>query len=256
MNAGSCNGNNTTFAIFMGAGVSPLIDSNRINTDASKLGTCPGFTGNWWTGGIESEGSTATISNNVINGVASPRSTAVLLADCEGSCQLGQAVVMNNTLDGGGMANAGNATISAAIVFKGFKLNQNVIVGRVRNNVLVAGAGMLAFAGYEDVGQAGSTAKPQEFDNNALYGATMLYQAWNGAAVVPLATIALVNSSVNGANDNVDTDCQVDATGHLMAGSPCIDKGTQSGGETPQWDMDGQTRPQGSEADIGADEAG
>jgi hypothetical protein len=254
MHAGSCNGNNTTFAMFVGQGVAPVIDSNRINADPNKLGTCPSFSGTWWTGGIESEGSQSIITNNVIYGVPSPRSTAVMLADCEGTCQIGQAVVNSNTLHGGGMS--ANNSISVALVFKTWKQGQNVVVGRVRNNILIGGDGQQSFGGYEDISGTGSTAKPQQFENNDLFDATELYFDWTSGSGTNLGTITLVNSTVNGASNNISQDPLLDATDHLQGGSPCIDAGTTSGGETPTVDIDGETRPKGNEVDIGADEAG
>ncbi|MCC6522788.1 MAG: putative metal-binding motif-containing protein [Polyangiaceae bacterium] len=254
ISAGPCLGDSTTFGIYVAQGQSPIIDANWINTDPAKVGSCLGFTGNWWTGGIESEGSTAVITNNVVLGVPSPRSTAVLLADCEGACQIGQAIVNSNTLAGGGALS--NNSLSAAIVFKTWKAGQNVVVGRVRNNVLVGGSGFTSFGGYEDVGVAGSSSRPQFFQNNDLFDATALYYLWNGATASSLATLAAVNTTVNGASGNVDFDPALDATGHLTSGSPCIDAGTLTGGETPATDIDGDPRPAGALPDIGADEAG
>lgn len=253
LHAGDCAGNGTTFVLYLAQGVRPRIDSNRMNADPNKAGSCPGFSGNWWTGGIESEGSQAVLTNNVIRGVSSPRSTAVMLADCEGACQIGQAIVNGNTLDGAGTA--GNGTISAALVFKTWKQGQNVVVGRVRNNILLGGAGQRSYGGYEDVGVQGSQSRPQVFANNDLFGATTLYFQWNGAIGLGHTTIAAVNASVNGASANLAQDPRVDATYHLKAGSPCIDAGTRSGNETPTRDIDGDNRPAGQEVDIGADEA-
>jgi hypothetical protein len=45
----------------------------------------------------------------------------------------------------------------------------------------------------------------------------------------------------------------LDATQHLMMGSPCVDKGTMT--EAPMTDIDGEMRPQGGGVDIGADES-
>ncbi|MBI4950598.1 MAG: hypothetical protein HY908_01060 [Myxococcales bacterium] len=254
IHAGPCLGDSTTFGIYVAQGQSPIIDANWINTDPAKVGSCLGYTGNWWTGGIESEGSTAVITNNVVLGVPSRRSTAVLLADCEGACQIGQAIVSSNTLAGGGALANGSA--SAAIVFKTWKAGQNVVVGRVRNNVLVGGDGQNSFAGYEDVGVSGSSCQPQFFENNDLFDAAALYYLWNGTVGSLLTSIGNVNGSVNGAAGNLNVDPALDATGHLTPGSPCIDAGVLTPGETPTTDVDGDARPAGAGPDIGADEAG
>ena len=255
IHAGSCVGNSTTFALYVGQGASPVIDGNHINTDPSKVGSCLGFSGSWWTGGIESEGSVALITNNIVRGVASSRSTAVLVADCEGACQLGQVVVDANTLDGGGSTNVGASALSAAVAFKTSKPNQNVVVGRVRNNILLGGSGTNTFAAFEDVTAVGTSVHPQVFANNDLFDAAILYFQWTGTGPVQLTSIANVNAQVAGASANISADPLLDGAQHLAAGSPCVDTGSAMAGETPTTDIDGDDRPLGAGIDIGADEA-
>jgi len=259
VHAGSCGsstGTGTTGAIRIGHSIAPLIDRNRINADSNLVGSCSSYAGNWWNTGIESEGSAAIVTNNVIYGVPAPRSAAVLLADCEGTCQPSQVELINNTLDGSGVT----SSVSAAVVFKTFKQGQNIQVGKVANNILLGGVSATSYGGLEDVstatgvGVGGSTAEPKTFDNNDIWGATVLYRAWDGTQDQLFLDIAAVNSGVNGANENISADPALDATLHLTAGSPCIDKGTSSG-NPPTWDIDGDGRPQGVEVDIGADEA-
>lgn len=55
-----------------------------------------------------------------------------------------------------------------------------------------------------------------------------------------------------GGNGNIDADPLLDAQGHLRPGSPCIDAGDDAA--APDTDIDGETRPQGSHSDMGADE--
>jgi hypothetical protein len=52
--------------------------------------------------------------------------------------------------------------------------------------------------------------------------------------------------------NNLSGDPKLDATWHLTAGSPAIDKGTST--DAPAKDMDGESRPKGGAVDIGADE--
>ena len=58
------------------------------------------------------------------------------------------------------------------------------------------------------------------------------------------------------ASGNISSDPVVDIDGRLQSGSPCINQGVDpSTLDLQVWkDIDGQTRPQESDWDIGADE--
>ena len=80
--------------------------------------------------------------------------------------------------------------------------------------------------------------------------------AWTGGTT-PNPTDLTDVSMVNGMTmpltaANIEGDPLLDATWHIMSGSPCIDSGTAT--EAPPDDFDGDTRPNGSAVDIGPDE--
>ncbi|MBM4359157.1 MAG: putative metal-binding motif-containing protein [Deltaproteobacteria bacterium] len=250
--AGGCSGS-TAFAVQIGAGAKPLIESNLINTDPAAIGNCTacasGLTGigaTWWCGGIESSGSAAVITNNVIQGMPSNRSVGILFTDCEGNCVAGSPIVNSNTIVGGGAAGG----VSAAMVWKGYKqAGSNLVSGRARNNILLAGSGGTRMNGKEEA-VVGATARPEKLEFNDLWGATgALYVGWAGVDA-PKMAIDDVNM-LQGAQKNIAVDPALDATWHLTTDA-CVDLGGNE--ETPIIDRDGETRPKGAGFDIGADE--
>jgi hypothetical protein len=132
-------------------------------------------------------------------------------------------------------------------------VQQNVVVGNVRNNILLAGSAISRYAGYEEA-PVGSTAKPKFFENNNLFGSATLYVTWNGNAAAQQSDASQVNLNVNFATNNISVDLSLDATFHISTSSLCVDKGTNI--EAPAKDMEGQPRmADGDAVDIGADEA-
>jgi hypothetical protein len=212
---------------------------------------------------MDSESATVTFYNNLVYGANAPNSAAVRLGEFEQPA--GSVILNGNTLvahapNGGTLA----PTYSAALVLTigtcttcGF----NAHVGRIRNDILVAEHGANRFGIFED-GPPGRTQQPFALENNIIHipglsGNDALYRAFDGANASLLTTIAAVNAialSSGPVGANVTGDPQLDATGHLGAGSPAMNKGTST--EAPATDMDGETRPRGSAVDIGADEAG
>lgn len=230
-----------------------VVDGNRINTVPGFVGTCPSPT--FWCGGIESEGATAVITNNVVFGMPAPDSAAIFFGD--GEVPFGELVINGNTLGGGGSLAVPNG-VSTALACR---TNQgtNAVVGRIRNNILDGGQSLNRFAMYEDDQGGSRTCEPEAYDNNDLWfspspaSVDNAHRQWlPGGPQNLLPSVADVNMQPY-ATSNFTDDPLLDATWHLAPGSPCIDAGTPA--EAPAEDFEGDPRPQGAEVDVGADEA-
>jgi hypothetical protein len=242
------------------------IDSNRINVPngTNTGGSCaqPPQTG--WCGGIASESSTTVITNNVVFGISSPRSTAVRLGEFE--VPAGTVVLNSNYLDGGGVSPTSQlAGVSTAVVVAIGACSSCGLrgkVGRLRNNILAGGINQDRFGIYED-GPSGKTTHPEaleacDFDIPPVTGAiSSLYRSWDGTTGTRVIDITVLNSApfATGLKASFAADCGIDPVSFkLPQGSVCIDAGTAT--EAPTLDRNGEARPQGQGFDVGPDEAG
>ncbi len=257
--AGDSQSGGTSWAIVVGGEAN--IDSNSLNSDDSLMGSCANTSR--FCGGILSESSTVTITNNVVRGFKAQLSVGVALAEFE---QPAGAVVLNGNTIYGSAPNprTGGATRSSAIVVEIGSCNTcgfNARVGRIRNNILIAGAAQTRFGVWEEA-PAGKTQEPEALENNLFWlGSTVgpndaLYREFDGTSATLHTAISAVNgmtipTGIIGAN--LVGDPMLNSTNHLQAGSAAIDKGTST--EAPPRDVDGDVRPKGAAIDIGADEA-
>jgi hypothetical protein len=236
------------------------IDGNRINVDQ----TLPGCTNTMgWCGGIQSMSSTTTIVNNIVFGLRTPLSVAVLLGEFE--MPAGAVVLNGNYLNGGGggPAPGGNRNESAAVVVTigdcqtcGF----NGFVGRIRNNILDGGSNLLRF-GLRENPSLGKTMRAEALENNLFWFATatgivtdvMVRQVDAGGVATDILRIDDVNMMTQPpATANITGDPLLDpATWHLAGGSPCHEAGVAT--EAPATDFEGDLRPVGN-FEIGHDE--
>jgi putative metal-binding protein len=246
--AGNCVGSGfrTTFGMVISGYIT--VDGNRINADPAQTGSCtsPSF----WCGGIESVGATAVITNNVIFGAPTTgKRAAIFMGD--GEVPLGAIIVNGNTLDGGYPTPQVNATVSTAMACR---TNQGVAaqVGKIRNNILLGGMGTNRFSFYEDDQSSGRTCQPVAYENNDLFNVDNAHRRWLATGMQQLLPLPADVNMMPYAAANFGSDPLLDATSHLMGGSPCIDAGVAT--EAPLLDIDGDTRPMGAAVDVGADE--
>jgi hypothetical protein len=224
------------------------IDTNLINAVAGASCT----QGASFCGGIQSQGSTTTIINNVVHGASGSRTCAVLLSN--GETATGAVILNGNTLDGAGNGNNdGNISAALALLIRG---GNSATVGRVRNNILLGGLNEHRYGVFEE-GVAGTTIHLAALENNDFWNAgtpktDFAYRLWDGDAVSELSFAQLANVPGTPSN-NLGVDPLLDATFHMAQTSPLVDKGTPT--EAPARDLDGELRPKGPIVDIGADEA-
>jgi len=174
----------------------------------------------------------------------------------------GPVILNSNYLDGWGPPGDAASSTSVALFLK---LNGcptcgvNVVVGRVRNNILMGGAGTARFCVLED-GGTGKTVRPEALDNNDFFftGRTardVLYRRWSEAFTDVPAIDAVNQLTMPRPQGNFSQDPGVDQAFHLIANppSPCINAGSFV--EAPLTDIDGDRRPAGASYDVGVDEA-
>ncbi len=203
--------------------------------------------------------STTTITNNVVFGVESAESAAVLLGEFE--VPVGAVTLNANYLDGAGSSGSGGS-ISAALVLQHGNCCGNVaIVGRVANNILSGGVASHRYGVYE-IKVSGKAAHPELLQNNDFFISSptandAYYQYSDGQGgltlAATLADVVLLASKLPLVSGNIDGDPMLDSTMHLQTGSPCIDKATAT--DLPAKDFEGDARPKGAAGDIGPDEA-
>ena len=206
--------------------------------------------------GILAESASARIQNNVIEsgsctagGAPSSEWYGVYALLSDGVNELD---LHSNDILGGGAP--GVTCTSRGITFG---VNPNgtppaVGLGVVRNNIIDAGVCSTSYAVEEEAG----TADPRIFEFNALWPttATALYLDENATATLSASAINALTDMQTGSNIDSDPLWTLIASGlyTLDPLSPCRNTGTPAG--APGWDFEGQSRPEGTAPDMGADE--
>ena len=233
----------TSFAAYLHGDLE--IDANHFNTDPELTGYCENPS-EFGCGGLEVDGVNGSITNNVIVGMPSAISIGLRISSGEDPGFGDDLLVANNTIDGGGSA---DAQYSAGIRCGTLQGNDSLF-GRIRNNIILGGQAGERFGVVED-NKPNTTCKPNDFDNNLLFDYTKMYLSWDGNSSLQHDTPGQLNAE-GFANNNIAGDPALDGSHHLSGDSPCIDAGTDF--EAPGHDMDSEARPKGDGFDIGADE--
>ena len=225
--------------IFLGGDT--RVDGNRVNEDASRVGTCSfGFCA-----GIAIWGGSPVITNNVVYGMGGMQSAAISIV--HGELLVDRPRVHSNTLyvsrtpGGAGSLNVGVSCISLLGI---------AMFGELRNNLVIGAGPGTSYGFYEEDHADGERCRPVLIENNAFFDIDHVARFFDTPETL-FTTVTDANAE-SWAAANLTTDPMLDAEHRLSAGSGCIDQGTAT--EAPTVDRDGDARPTGGGYDIGADE--
>ncbi|HEY4058637.1 MAG TPA: choice-of-anchor Q domain-containing protein [Kofleriaceae bacterium] len=240
-----------------------VVDSNRVNLDRVLTGVCASPT--TWCAGIGIEGSDATVTNNIVLGPRGFKTAGLLIAEITEDS--GDVLVANNYLGAGGTGTATGSmatrSASAAVTLVRRSADFSETVGTLRNNIFEGGINSDRYGVFEDPDPDDSDSRihPVSVDTNDFTFASQgshVDTLYHAVQDFPLGTsnytnMTLLQTTGPGTIDKNITDApKIDATYHLMTGSPCIDVGTDD--RAPAKDFDGDDRPSGDHVDIGPDE--
>lgn len=222
-------------------GDSAIIDGNVVNEDAARVGACSFGS----CSGMAIWGGSPVITNNVVYGMGGARSAAIAIV--HGELTVEEPVIHSNTLYVArtpGDASSINAGVSCRSFFG------IAMFGELRNNIIVGASTGTSYGFYEEDDPM-TTCRPVLIENNLFFEIDHVAR-FQGSPEVLFTSVSDADAEP-WANANLSGDPLLDATHHLMTGSPAIDRGTAT--EAPTRDRDGDARPAGGGHDIGADEA-
>lgn len=204
-------------------------------------------------GGVFTTNASLDFESNFIGGVPAPTSIALFITATDGHATDG--IVNGNFLRGGaGTGPVLGNSVSAAI---GLRLSATATAhttGAVRNNILEGQAAQTRFGVFE-ITDASAKGHIKALSYNDFWNVDYVYAGWDGTNATKYKYSDIDTLPTVEHLKNINLDPLLTTDGHLMNGSPCINAGLEND-EILSTDIDGDSRPVGTNVDIGPDERG